>query len=68
TLKKPLKGQFMSNTVPSSWGVLKRNGKIIAIAYIQSNQFPAADPYSPYSPPSPQHDTYHNGPDNLLSN
>ena len=61
SIKEPLTGQLINNTLPSSWGVLKRKGKIIAIAYLQSDQlFSALGPNSSLS--------YHDGPNNLLSN
>ena len=66
TLQESLSGQVINNTVPSSWGVLKRNGKVIAILYLQSNTFPGIDPAlpSPYSSlPSPYH---HSGPKRLI--
>ena len=60
TIEEPLTGQLINNTLPSSWGVLKRNGRIIAIAYLQSDQFQAFDPNNSSS--------YHDGPNSLLSN
>ena len=60
TIEEPLTGQLINNTLPSSWGVLKRNGRIIAIAYLQSDQFQTSG-FS--NSPS-----YHDGPKSLLSN
>lgn len=60
-ISEPLAGQVINNTLPSTWGVLKRNGQAIAVVYLQSNEF-----YDvvPYRSPAFQHD----GPATLLSN
>jgi len=60
-ISEPLAGQIINNTLPSTWGVLKRNGKIISVVYLQSNEF---YDFVPYRSPAFQHD----GPDTLLSN
>ncbi len=60
-LKESLSGQVIKNTLPSSWGILKRNGKAIAIVYLQSDTLPGFDPYIPSA-------YHHNGPKSLLSN
>ncbi|MGB3295417.1 MAG: hypothetical protein WBB01_20735 [Phormidesmis sp.] len=61
TLTEPLAGQVINNTLPGTWGVLKRDGRVIAVVYLQSELF-----YDlvPYGLPAFHHD----GPDSLLSN
>ncbi len=61
-LIEPLTGKVINNTVPSTWGVLKRDGKAIAVVYLQSDLAYDAMPYG--SLPTFHHD----GPDSLLSN
>jgi hypothetical protein len=60
----PLAGQIINNTVPSSWGVLKRGGKVIALVYVQSDE-----PLSLKFPiPAALPEFHHDGPDSLISN
>ncbi|PZO13401.1 MAG: hypothetical protein DCF25_16160 [Leptolyngbya foveolarum] len=73
TLSTPLKGKFLDNTLPSTWGVLRRNGKTIAIVFLKSEASDYADPYGarPVSFPYDGYqalDFHHNGPDQLFSN
>lgn len=67
---EPLAGQFLNNRVPSSWGVLRRNGQVVAIVYLQSTQ-PAADfnrGNFNFQIEDARKDFYHTGPDRLISN
>lgn len=57
-----LRGTLVNNTIPSSWGVLKRNDQIIAVVYLQANS-----PESLGASNSNQ-TFHHDGPDALLSN
>ncbi len=70
-LSAPLKGKFLDNTIPSTWGVLKRNGKTIAIVSLKSGGDGYVDVYSgqaaPFSPDDYQ-SFHHDGPDQLFSN
>ena len=52
-----VRGVTINNTVPSSWGVLKHNGNVIAIVYMQSRDFSAWNVK-----------LSHQGPDRLLVN
>ena len=66
-LKTPLKGNVISNKIPSSWGVLKRNGRAIAVVYLQKgspNGYPIPNSY----PAKSDGDFHHNGPASLLTN
>lgn len=58
---EPLAGKVIDNTVPSSWGVLKRNGRAIAIVYLRASS-------SEFDPYMMQEKFHHSGPDNLLTN
>ncbi|NJM97505.1 MAG: hypothetical protein HC800_10345 [Phormidesmis sp. RL_2_1] len=60
-IKAPLKGQIINNTLPSAWGILTREGQVIAVVYLQSDLFSS---YPPDAIPS----FHHNGPDALFSN
>ncbi len=60
-ISEPLAGQIINNTLPSTWGVLKRNGQIMAVAYLQSNEF---YDFVPYGSSALSHD----GPATLISN
>lgn len=51
-----LPGNIINNTVPSSWGVLRHNGRIISLVYLR-----ASDPLFDQS-------FHHDGPEKLLSN
>lgn len=62
TLTDPLAGQMINNTLPSTWGVLKRDGQVIAVVYLQSELLYDLVPYGA----SPAF--HHEGPDSLLSN
>ncbi|MEM9908687.1 MAG: hypothetical protein AAF921_27120 [Cyanobacteria bacterium P01_D01_bin.44] len=70
TLTEPLAGQVINNTVPSSWGVLKRDGQVAAVVYLQ------AGPVDSFGQPFPNQNPYrgknrnfhHDGPDSLISN
>ncbi len=66
TIAGVLQGKLINNTVPSSWGVLKRNGKVIAVVYLQSND--GFNEAVPYNAPAPARDIHHSGPERLLSN
>ncbi|MEA5464812.1 hypothetical protein [Leptothoe sp. PORK10 BA2] len=66
TITEPLQGAILNNTLPSSWGVLNRNGKIIAVAYLQSNLDQSFSPFG--TPYGEQSSRYHSGPAELLSN
>lgn len=72
-LSEPLQGKFLNNTVPSTWGVLKRNNQVIAIVSLEAggNQFddPYAVPRGAF-PISENRRTnfHHNGPDELYTN
>lgn len=60
--KDPLKGSVIKNTIPSSWGVLKRNNRAIAVVYLEAK-------YPPHGNPNLfNRDFHHNGPANLLTN
>lgn len=71
SISEPLEGKFLSNTVPSSWGVLRRNNRVIAIVSLQTLGDRYDDPYArgayynPYNLPLQFH---HDGPDELYSN
>ena len=65
-LSAPLAGQFINNTVPSTWGVLKRNGNIIAIVHLQSDNF--ENSYFRGAPPLRSSQFHHSGPTELISN
>ena len=72
-LSNPLEGQFLDNTVPSTWGVLRRNNQVIAVVSIQAGIDQYADPYgSPgltYPNNNPRwSDFHHDGPGELFSN
>jgi hypothetical protein len=73
-ITEPLSGQVINNTVPSAWGLLKSNGKIIAVVYLQSEYYqgiatPDAEYSSGYSDPAVASSTFHhNGPEALISN
>ncbi len=60
-ITEPLAGQVINNTMPSTWGVLKRDDQIIAVVYLQSELF-----YDLVPPGLPAF--HHEGPDSLLSN
>jgi hypothetical protein len=60
-----LPGKVIDNTVPSSWGILKRNGKAIAIVYLASTPS-GLEPY--ILPGDRQDEFHHNGPESLISN
>ncbi len=64
TVSEPLAGQIINNTVPSSWGVLKRNGKVVALVYVQSDDSLSMKFPIPESLP----EFHHDGPDSLISN
>ena len=72
SLSAPLQGKFLDNTLPSTWGVLNRNGKIIAIVSLKSGTNNYTDPYD--ARPALPYDSYqtsdfhHDGPDQLFSN
>ncbi|MGB7083981.1 MAG: hypothetical protein WBD47_00390 [Phormidesmis sp.] len=71
TIEQPLAGKVLDNTLPSSWGILKRDGKIIAVVSLKTDRYGSPDPYlSPAYPNSSAAKTpfHHNGPDELLSN
>lgn len=53
-----LAGNFIRNTIPSSWGVLERDGKAIAIVHVEAT---GADQFYPPS-------FYHDGPQTLFTN
>ena len=61
-LKDPLKGNVINNTIPSSWGVLKRNNRAIAVVYLQNKYPPNGDPTLS------NRDFHHDGPASLLTN
>jgi hypothetical protein len=61
---EPLAGQIINNTVPSSWGVLKRNGKVIALVYLQSDDSLSMK----FAIPEALPEFHHDGPDSLISN
>lgn len=61
TITEPLAGQVINNTMPSTWGVLKRDRNVIAVVYLQSELF-----YDFVPPGLPAF--HHEGPDSLLSN
>ena len=66
-ITEPLAGQVINNTLPSTWGVLKRDGQVIAIVYLQGNL--AYDgPYSSNFAPYGSSAFHHDGPDSLMSN
>ena len=60
--KDPLKGNVINNTIPSSWGVLKRNNRAIAVVYLQAKYPPNLNPALP------SRDFHHDGPGSLLTN
>lgn len=68
TVTEPLKGQIINNTVPSSWGILQRNNKAIAVVYLSEGPESNQD-YYPYIDRYAQKPTFHhNGPDTLITN
>ena len=74
-LTEPLRGAVINNTVPSSWGVLQRAGRIFGVAYLVDSRYANFAAYpTPYYrdayPPIAQvgKDFYHGGPDTLLTN
>ncbi|WP_027845081.1 hypothetical protein [Mastigocoleus testarum] len=60
--KDPLKGSVIKNTIPSSWGLLKRNNRAIAVVYLEAKYSPNGDPNLF------NQDFHHNGPASLLTN
>ncbi|MEO1391373.1 MAG: hypothetical protein AAFV90_00505 [Cyanobacteria bacterium J06634_5] len=68
TVTEPLKGQVINNTVPSSWGILQRNNKVIAVVYLSEGQGRNQD-FPPYSAPYAKKPAFHhNGPESLITN
>jgi len=67
---EPLRGQFLSNVVPSAWGILKQNGQAIAIVYLQSEQSPIdfGKGNPGFEIEEARKNFYHTGPDSLISN
>lgn len=61
---EPLMGQIINNTLPSSWGVLKREGKVIALVYLQSDDSLSLK----FDIPGALPEFHHDGPDSLSSN
>lgn len=73
SIPEPLTGKVIKNTEPSSWGVLERNGRAIAIVYLRSGAGNQFDPYSPYpvgvaSAYYQGSKFHHDGPDQLFTN
>jgi hypothetical protein len=55
-LDQPLSGRFLSNTVPSTWGVLQQNDQVIALVYLEAiRDLPNITKF------------HHSGPDELIS-
>ncbi|MEO0457273.1 MAG: hypothetical protein AAF152_11945 [Cyanobacteria bacterium P01_A01_bin.114] len=67
---EPLAGQVINNTVPSSWGVLKHEGQVAAVVYLQAGAFDDYGQPFQNQPPyrSNNRKFHHDGPDSLLSN
>lgn len=63
SMVEPLEGRIINNTVPSSWGVLKQEDRVIAIVYLYSDLFPGFNPYD-----NRRSSFHHDGPDNLFAN
>ena len=61
-LDNELRGTVINNTLPSSWGVLKRNDQIMAVVYLQSNS------PEPFGSSIRNQTFHHDGPDQLLTN
>lgn len=57
-LQAAINGDFIRTSMPSSWGVLKHNGQIVAIAYLESTQHGSFYPEV----------FHHNGPATLITN
>ena len=72
TISEPLQGKFLNNTLPSTWGVLKRNNQVIAIVSLQNINSQFSDPYAipaAYSnSDNQQSKLHHKGPGELFSN
>jgi hypothetical protein len=63
-LTEPLPGKLINNTVPSIWGLLKREGRTIAIVYLQKGNI-----YNEYKPVEDRSSQFHHGgPTKLLTN
>ena len=72
TISEPLQGKFLNNTLPSTWGVLKRNNQVIAVVSLQNIGSQFSDPYA-ISAAYPSLDNqqsklHHEGPSELFSN
>lgn len=73
---EPLTGAVINNTVPSSWGVLQREGRIFGIAYLVEGRYANfdsgyPDPYysgTRWPGERGRKDFHHDGPDSLLIN
>jgi len=63
TLKKPMKGNVIDNTNPSTWGLLKLNDKIVALIYLESSVME----YD-YDNERVSKGLFHTGPTQLISN
>ena len=63
-IARPLAGQVINTEIPSSWGVLKQDGKVIAIVYLQQGNFSNFDNRGYRDP----YDSYHTGPKRLITN
>lgn len=73
-VSEPLAGKFLDNTVPSTWGLLKRNDKVIAVVSLKASEN-NYDPYRGNNMPLPYPnrdytalDFHHDGPDQLFTN
>ena len=62
SLESSLNGNVLRNIVPSSWGVLERDGEIMAIVYLQANDRGA------YDWVLDEQSFHHKGPEKLLTN
>ena len=72
-LSEALEGQFLDNTLPSTWGVLRRNNQIVAVVSLTANSQQYSDPYGNSRVAYPNEtyqalDFHHSGPDELFSN
>ncbi len=59
-ISESLAGQVINNTLPSTWGVLQRDGQVIAVVHLQSSRF-----YDFVTRSSPGF--HHDGPATLIS-
>lgn len=63
----PVVGQVINTEAPSSWGILKQDGEVVAVVYLQQIDFLALNNTNNYDYRGP-YDFSHTGPDSLMTN